>query len=196
MKQHTHEIYAFGKRCLRRRVGLALLALGLAALAPFALSVSVQAAPDGSIAVLPFEINDTSGEVGQTRRHEMMLATITRLVGEKIAQKGIYHVVPQETVDTAVAEVDSGTYLRSCNGCEFDVAKRAGADHVLIGWFYKVSTLIGTLHIVVKDVATGKTVYAHVFDFRGDNEKAWSRAVTYMIGSLAKKTVIEKQETN
>lgn len=196
MKHHTTEIHAFKKRCLRRRLCLGLLALGLAAIAPLAPPVIAQEAANGSIAVLPFEINDTSGEAGQTKRHEEMLATITRLVGEKIAEKGIYSVVPQAKVDKAVAEVNSGTYLRSCNGCELDIAKRAGADHVLIGWFYKVSTLIGTLHIVVKDVATGKTVYAHVFDFRGDNEKAWSRAVTYMIGSLAKKTEDEKQQTN
>lgn len=196
MKHRTLEIYALGKRCLRRRVSLGLLALGLAGLAPLVLPVSAENEPGGSIAVLPFEINDTSGEVGQSARHEEMLATITRLVGEKVVQKGIYRVVPQEKVDEAVADVDSGTYLRSCNGCEFDIAKRVGADHVLIGWFYKVSTLIGTLHIVVKDVATGKTVYAHVFDFRGDNKEAWQRAADYMIRSLAERTRQEDVNTN
>lgn len=196
MKHHTSEIYAFGKRCLRRRICLGLLALCMAGLTPLAPPVSAQNAPGESIAVLPFEINDTSGEAGQSARHEEMLMTITQLVGEKLAEKGLYRVVPQEKVDKAVAEVNSGTYLRSCNGCEFDIAKRVGADHVLIGWFYKVSTLIGTLHIVVKDVATGKTVYAHVFDFRGDNKKAWSRAVNYMIGSLAKRTRQEDVNIN
>ncbi|MBZ0208220.1 MAG: DUF3280 domain-containing protein [Hyphomicrobium sp.] len=141
--------------------------------------------PPQTIAVLPFEIHDTSGEVGSPTRHDAMLAALTRLVGEKIEASGLYRVVPQPRVDSAVASVNSGTFLRSCNGCEIDIARRAGADAVLIGWFWKVSTLIGSLHIEIKDVASGRTVYARVFDFRGDNEKAWQRAAEYMVGTLS-----------
>lgn len=188
MKHCSHEIHAPMVGCLRRIFGLGLLGLGLAAALSGAPALSAKDASKPAIAVLPFEIEDTSGEVGQSARHENNLATITRYVGEEIADKGIYSVVPQSEVAKAVADVNSGTYLRSCNGCEFDIAKAVGADRVLIGWFYKVSTLIGTLHIVVKDVPTGKTVYAHVFDFRGDNEKAWRRAAGYMIRSLDKRT--------
>ena len=106
-----------------------------------------------------------------------MLAALTRFVGERIAGAGTYTVIPQPRVDEAVAAVNSGTYLRNCNGCELDIARRAGADRVMIGWFWKVSTLLGTLHIEIKDASSGKTVYARVFDFRGDTEAAWQRAV-------------------
>jgi hypothetical protein len=164
-----------------RRVGLALVAAivwsGTAVADP---------GPRPKLAILPFEINDTSGEVGTAARHEKMLASLTGFSAERIAAAGLYDVVPAERVAAAVAEVNPGTFLRACNGCELDIARRAGADAVMIGWVWKVSTLIGTLHVAIKDVASGRTTYAKVFDFRGDNEKAWQRAVGYMVETLRK----------
>ena len=102
----------------------------------------------------------------------------------------------QARVAKAVAAANPGTYLRGCNGCELDIAKSVGADAVMIGWFYKMSTLVGTLHVVIKDVATGKVIYAHVFDFRGDNEKAWKRAADYMVKGLRARIKPDVQQTN
>jgi hypothetical protein len=166
----------------RRRI----VALAIATLVAWGAGVGAGDGPESTLAVLPFEINDTSGEVGSPQRHDAMLAALTGFTGEKIAAAGLYKVVPQARVDSAVAAVNSGTFLRNCNGCELDIARRAGADAVLIGWIFKVSTLVGTLHIEIKDVASGKTTYARVFDFRGDNEAAWQRAAGYMIKTLSK----------
>jgi hypothetical protein len=85
-----------------------------------------------------------------------MLAALTRIVGEKIDAAHVYNVVPEQRVATPVAAANSGTFLTNCNGCELDIARSAGADQVMIGWIYKVSTLVGSLHIEIKDVASGK----------------------------------------
>jgi hypothetical protein len=159
--------------------------MGLA-LAAFLVSPAVAGDTRPALAVLPFEINDTSGEVGTSARHEPMLGALTAFVGDRLAASSLYSVVQKEKVAAAIAVTNSGTYLRNCNGCELDIARRAGADQVMIGWIWKVSTLIGTLHIEIKDVATGRTTYAHVFDFRGDNDKAWQRAVDYMVAGLSR----------
>jgi hypothetical protein len=142
-------------------------------------------ASPATLAVLPFEIEDTSGEVGPADRHDGMLSRTTSLLRDEIAAAGLYRVVPGAITDAAVAAANSGTYLRRCNGCEIDIAKRLGARYVLIGWIYKVSTLILTLHIDIKDVTTGKPVYARVFDFRGDNERAYAHAAKTLVRSLA-----------
>lgn len=165
-----------------------LLGLAMAALAVWLGLATSHAEPRQKLAILPFEINDTSGEVGTAARHDAMLGGLTGFSGERIAAAGLYEVVPQEQVAKAVAEVNPGTYLRACNGCELDIARRAGAGAVMIGWVWKVSTLIGTLHVEIKDVATGRTIYAKVFDFRGDNQKAWERATDYMVGTMRKAT--------
>ena len=109
-----------------------------------------------TLAILPFEIRDTSGESGSPDKHNAMLAALTRIVGEKIEAAHVYKIVPEQRVATAVAAANSGTFLTNCNGCELDIARSAGADQVMIGWIYKVSTLVGSLHIEIKDVASGK----------------------------------------
>jgi hypothetical protein len=148
------------------------------------------------LAVLPFEIDDNSGEVGAPDRHDAMLAGLTRFVREDIAATGIYDVVDAARVKRAVAAENSGTYLRMCSGCERDIAKSVGADRVMIGWIFKMSSLVLSLHVVVKDVATGKPLYVKTFDFRGDNEKAWKRAADYMVQALKKQVEARPDPTN
>jgi hypothetical protein len=137
-----------------------------------------------TIVVLPFEIEDTSGEVGPADRHDAMLGRLTAFVRNEIASGQFYRVEPENLTDEAVKAVNAGTFLRGCHGCEIDIAKRLGASHVLVGWIYKVSTLILALHIEVKEVTTGKTIYARVFDFRGDNEQAYAHAARAVVRSL------------
>ena len=158
----------------------------IAATAVSALSGEVHAEPASlqTLAVLPFEIEDTSGEVGPANRHDAMLSRTTTLVRDEIAAAQLYRVVPGNLTEQAVAAVNSGTHLRRCNGCEIDIAKRVDARYVLIGWIYKVSTLVLTLHVDIKDVETGKPVYARVFDFRGDNERAYAHAAKTLVRSL------------
>src|SRR5689334_9807838 len=95
-----------------------------------------------TIVVLPFEIEDTSGEVGPADRHDAMLGRLTAFVRNEIASAQFYRVEPENLTDEAVKAVNAGTFLRGCHGCEIDIAKRLGASHVLVGWIYKVSTLI------------------------------------------------------
>ncbi len=175
------------RKSLRRLLcGAVLLAVGLGIALAWAPAGRADNPPRVRLAVLPFEINDTSGEIGSPNRHEVLLAHLTRFVGERISALGTFDVLDQARVDAAVAAVNPGTYLRGCNGCELDIAKRVGADRVMIGWLFKMSTLVLSLHVVVKDVPTGTIVYAKTFDFRGDNETAWKRAADYMVEFISK----------
>jgi len=137
-----------------------------------------------TLAVLPFEIQDTSGEVGPADRHAAVLGRITALVRDAIASGQLYRVESKSRTDWAVEAVNPNTFLRRCNGCEIDIGNRLRADYVLVGWIYKVSSLILALHVDVKDVTTGKSVYARVFDFRGDNEQAYAHAAKALLRSL------------
>lgn len=162
-----------------------LIVGGLIALAFVgALPVAFAGQAPPTLAVLPFEIEDTSGETGPPDRHQNMLTRTTALTAEAITASNLFSAVPEAKVSAAIAEINSGTHLRRCNGCELDIAKHAGARYVLVGWIYKVSTLVLTLHVDMKDTATGKLVYARVFDFRGDNERAYQHAVRTMVRSL------------
>jgi hypothetical protein len=157
----------------------------VALLAPVSFPYSrSEAAKTLTIAVLPFEIEDNSGELGSPGRHDAMLTGVTKAVNKEIEKSGLYVVAPQNRVEEAIKARNPGTYLRNCNGCELDIAKRLGAERVMIGWIFKMSTLIGTLHIRIEDVATGRVVYQKDFDFRGDDARAWGHAAQYFVGSL------------
>jgi hypothetical protein len=150
------------------------------------ISVHAAAPRPPLMAVLPFEIDDNSGEIGSADRHTAMLSAVTTTVRNKIEATGRYRVVPHEAVTQAINAVNPGTYLRDCNGCELDIAKRLNAQRVLVGWIFKMSTLIGTLHIRIEDVGTRRVVYRRDFDFRGDNERAWNRAADVFVRTLSK----------
>jgi hypothetical protein len=138
------------------------------------------------LVILPFEIVDNTPVPGAAERHAGMLREMVRSIDEQIGQAGIYQVVPQNRVDDAVAAAHLGTDIHTCNHCEIDLAKPLGGDKVMVGWIYKMSLLILTLHIEIKDVASERTLISKAYDFRGDNEKAWRRAAQYMVRDLGK----------
>lgn len=113
-----------------------------------------------------------------------MLSAVTATIRHSIAATNMYTVVRGTKIDEAAKSINAGTYLRNCNGCELDIARKIGAQRVLIGWIFKMSTLIGTLHIRIEDSETGRVVYRHAFDFRGDNERSWTRAAKFFVDDL------------
>ncbi|MCU7930791.1 MAG: DUF3280 domain-containing protein [Candidatus Thiodiazotropha sp. (ex Codakia rugifera)] len=136
------------------------------------------------LVILPLEIIDNIPGPGSEERNEQMLKKLTAFIGEKIKAHELFEVVAQNRVDDLVSAAQLGTKIHNCNLCEFDLARQAGGDKVMIGWIYKMSLLILTLHIEIKDVSGEQTIIRKAYDFRGDNEYAWSRAAKYMVRDL------------
>ena len=63
-------------------------------------------------------------------------------------------------------------------------AKEAGATHLLIGRFHKMSTLIQQAKFDVIDVNARKVVFDRYISFRGDNDAAWRRAESFLAGQI------------
>jgi hypothetical protein len=55
---------------------------------------------------------------------------------------------------------------------------------VLVAWVNRVSGLILTLTYEIHDVATGQIADRKSYDFRGDNDAAWTHAIDYMVRDL------------
>ena len=71
-----------------------------------------------------------------------------------------------------------------CNGCDLQVGKQLGADQVLVTWVDRVSNLILSLTYEFHDVATSQILARKSYDFRGDNDAAWTHAIRYMVKDL------------
>jgi hypothetical protein len=136
--------------------------------------------------MLDFEIVDTSNEpVDQRADHERRLVIVREAVATGLAARKIYEVVGREKIATELAAVREHQYLRGCNGCELTLGEHAGADLVMIGQVNKVSTLVMSMRVSIKDVKTGELKFFKTFDFRGDTDQSWDRAARYFTDRVA-----------
>ena len=95
-----------------------------------------------------------------------------------LAEPGRYALVDTAPLNEKLAALPS---LRSCNGCELDLAQGLGAPYVAYGWVQKVSNLILNINLVIKDSATGKIVRADSVDLRGNTDESWQRGLRYLL---------------
>ncbi|MGA3341419.1 MAG: DUF3280 domain-containing protein [Methylocella sp.] len=145
------------------------------------------AAPLQRLLVLDFEIVDTSNEpVDHRAEHERRLGLIHDTISDDLAARNIYVIVDRAPIRAELDAILQHQFLRSCNGCGLALAQHAGADLVMLGRFNKISTLIGNMHILIKDANTGAIVYTRTFGFRGDTDEAWLHAAKFFVEGFAK----------
>lgn len=159
------------------------------------LAFSAQAEPGRKtgkrLLVLDFEIIDTSNEpVDQRADHARRLAQARDAIATGLAARETYEVADRAIIDGELADILKRTYIRTCNGCELTLAKKAGADLVLTGVVNKVSTLILSMGVSITRVSTGETIYHQGFDFRGDTDQSWARASKFFVDRIARDPAI------
>ncbi len=140
-------------------------------------SGSAATAAPAKVLVFDMEIVDTSGE-GSNPDHAGRLERMTGILREGLKASGRYEVIAVR--DTAVAAGAPGS-MASCNGCELDLGRKAGADIVVTSFIHKISTLVLNVRIMMRDSGTGETVAMGIADIRGDNERAWRRGVEWLL---------------
>lgn len=164
-------------------------ATGFAALGVLAFLWASSAFADASkLRLLPldFELVDTSGEpIDQTADHARRLEAARDRVASEASSRGAYELVGREKIADELAALLKTTYLRTCNGCELALARRAGADLVMTGQIFKASSLILAMKVWIKNARTGDPVFYQTFDFRGDNDESWRRTAKYIGARLA-----------
>lgn len=141
---------------------------------------SAAAEAPAKVLVFDFELVDTSQE-GPDPDHPGRLDRVTALLSDGLKNGG-YEVTRAR--DSAVA-ADVPASLRSCNGCELDLGRRADADLVVTGFIHKISTLVMNIRITMRHVDTsgenGGVVAAAIADIRGDNERSWRHGVEWLL---------------
>lgn len=130
-------------------------------------------------AVFGFELLDTSplggssGESANVDDKARLLRLDAQLL-QLLAASGRY-------APMAVAVDPWARSLRTCDGCEVDLARAVGAQVSVIGWVQKVSTLILNINLVVRDVTSGERIGGGSVDIRGDTDESWSRGLAYLL---------------
>lgn len=132
------------------------------------------------VAVFDFELLDTSlqGEVSGPRADEhARLMRVGDLLRKELAESGRFRVVDIAPVNAAA----HGSNLQACGGCDVQLAGRLGADLALTGVVQKVSNLILSITIYLRDAHTGQLVRSMSADMRGNTDESWMRTTSYLL---------------
>jgi len=137
------------------------------------------------LVVLDMELTGDLGGPEFAAEHEARLKMASARLREDLAATGLYELVDTTPAHDTLTQLKSQhRYLHDCNGCDLELGRRLKADQVLIAWVYRVSGLILTLTYEIHDVSSGQIVARKSFDFRGDNDTAWTHAIDYMVRDI------------
>ena len=142
-------------------------------------SVEAGAADPLKAAVFDLQLVDTSleGEMSGAAAERQRLEMLSERLREALAASERY-----EVVDIApVREAAAGQNLQACGGCDVRLAAEVSADVSVTGFVQKVSNLILTINIMVRDVETGKMVEGHSADIRSNTDESWQRGLDWLL---------------
>jgi hypothetical protein len=131
------------------------------------------------IAVAEIQYIDTSGEViDQGADHFRRLREFEASLRTDLAASGKVRNVALDCPPSAcsVGEIEAGQLL--------DKAQAAGAGYLLISSFHKLSTLVQWAKFDIVDVKTRSVVFNRLVTFRGDNDKAWGHAESFIVREI------------
>jgi hypothetical protein len=131
-------------------------------------------------AVFDLGFDDTSlqGEVQGPRTDEQLrLTALNAQLRDLLVKSGCCVIVDLGIV----AGQNHGMEIRTCNGCDLDLARKAQARISVTGWVQKVSNLILNINVVARDVSTGQVISSGSVDLRGNTDETWSRGLSYLL---------------
>ena len=160
-----------------KTAGLALIAAAALSAIPVRQSLAQGEAP--TFAVAEIQYVDTSGEViDQSADHLRRLREFEASLRTDLAAGGKVRNVTLDCPAGAcsVGDIDLDQLLAK--------AQTAGAAYLLISSFHKLSTLVQWAKFDIVEVKTRNVVFNRLVTFRGDNDKAWRHAETFIVREI------------
>jgi hypothetical protein len=148
--------------------------------APGAASALEALEPGAKVAFLGIHFIDTSAEGaynGVRADETARLALLEEEVRDRFVAEGF------ELVDLAPVAEELGRTLNParCNGCEVRMAERLDADYSLVGEVQKVSNLILSMNLALREADSGDLVRMLAVDIRGNTDDSWLRGGRYIL---------------
>ena len=131
------------------------------------------------MAIAEIQYIDTSGEViDQSADHFRRLREFEASLRTDLTASGKVRNVNLDCPPNAcsIGDIDADQLL--------DKAQAAGAGYLLVSGFHKVSTLVQWAKFDIIDVKTRNVVFNRLVTFRGDNDKAWRHAETFVVREI------------
>jgi Protein of unknown function (DUF2380) len=171
------------------RVSLLSLVAVLTALTP-ALFASAETPAPIKIAIFDFELEDYSAGaalIGETPDDAAQLKRVTNEARQLIAQSGRYSLIDTSGAD---AEPLKARSLRTCGGCEADIALKLGADQSFIGIIARSSRTEYAVGFQIRDARNGAMIFKQQTELRMGTNDSWNRGAVRLI----KNTLLDNQD--
>ena len=139
-----------------------------------------RAADPPKLAVFDFEMinNSLEAEMHVKRPDEQArLVKVGDQLRKELGESGKFQMLDIAPVNAAAHQSN----LQACGGCDVKLAQQLGADLEITGVVQKVSNLILNINVYLRDVPTGKLLFAGSADMRGNTDESWSRAMRYLV---------------
>lgn len=135
---------------------------------------------DAKIAFLGITFLDTSTEgdyFGARDDEAARLDLMEAAVIERFEQEGFTFL----DLGPIAEELEGTVNPAKCYGCDIRMGQKLGADYILLGEIQKVSNLILSMNLVVKDVETGQLLRGRSVDIRSNTDDSWLRGIRYIM---------------
>jgi hypothetical protein len=142
-----------------------------------AFAARAETLPPIKIAVFDFELEDYSagsGVIGETPEDIAQLKRATDEARQLLAQSGRYTLVDVSHADAESAKAQS---LRTCSGCEADIAHKLGADQSFVGIVARSSRTEYAVGFQIRDAQDDSMVFKQQTDLRMGTNDSWNRGV-------------------
>lgn len=142
------------------------------------LSAAGPAAAAEKVAVFDAELYDTSGE-GVREEQQKRLAMLGERLRAALRESDRFEVVDTASVRARLAQ---GPLLRTCSTCAPDAAAELGADLALMTTVHKVSNLILSITVALREASPSSGTRAvHSAEIRGNTDESWERGLRWLL---------------
>lgn len=149
------------------------------------LAVAARAAPERvvpKVAVFPIELVEPIGDGFSLPKKNTNEAARIKLATEELARR-LTESGKFEVVDTSAMakEIADKAPLYKCNGCETELAKKAGAEIAVVGTVDKASETLLNMTVELHDAVTGKVRGLGSIVVQGNTDEMWLRSVRWLV---------------
>lgn len=138
------------------------------------------------LAVYPCEFYDTSGGGDPTdkKRDRQRVEMVSRILKDGMATLPFYQLVDTskaDEVDSPDAWFAADGLFRECNGCEAEITRLLGADLSMACVVQKVSNLILSINLYMRDSKSERLVANYSASMRGNTDTTWKRSAEWLL---------------
>lgn len=128
---------------------------------------------------LHFIDTSTEGAINGVRADETQrIAMIEDFIADDLIARGFTLMTP---APEDMAQISNPTHS---NRRDTKIASAMGADYAISGEVQKVSNLILSVNLYIRDAATARTLRAGAVDIRGNNDDSFRRGYSYLLRNI------------